>query len=74
MQGCERPVSTPLPPAADVEAATEAKPRPTPDIVTDAQANARYSASVESWGERVQAAGVRVCKWLNSVGGDYDCD
>lgn len=50
----------------------ERKPRPTPDIVTDAQANARYSASVESWGERVQAAGVRVCKWLNSASKDAD--
>lgn len=76
VSGCERPVSTPLPPKLDVEAATEAKPKPTADIVTDAAANARYSAAVESWGERVRSAGVRVCKWLNAASKDasYDCD
>ena len=30
--------------------------------------------SYQSWGERVQAAGVRVCKWLVENGADYDCD
>ena len=71
--GCDRPVSIPLPPAADVEAATEPKPVPPAEIVTNAQANARYSADVESWGERTRAAAVRVCKWLNANGGNYDC-
>ncbi len=59
--------------AADVEAATEAKPAPTLAIATDAKAAAQYSADVESWGERVQAASVRVCLWLNRMGGKYDC-
>lgn len=69
------PTSTPLPPAADVEAATEAKPVPPVTIAIDARANAQYSADVESWGERVQAAGVRVCEWLNDAAknADYRC-
>ena len=71
--GCDKPDLPLLPPAADVEAATEQKPVPTAEIVTDAQANARYSAEVESWGERVQAAAVRVCLWLNEAGAAYDC-
>ena len=62
-----------FPPAPDVEAATEAKPAPTPDIVTSARAAAEYNAAVELWGMRVQAAGVRVCLWLKERGGDYDC-
>ena len=54
----------------------EAKPKPTADIATDARANALYSAAVESWGERVRSAGVRVFKWLNKASKDasYDCD
>lgn len=77
VSACEHrgPISTPLPPAADVEAATEQKPVPPIDILTDAQANAQYSADVESWGERVRSAGVRVCQWLNqaSKDADYKC-
>lgn len=64
-----------MPPAADVEGATEPKPLPPVNIATDAQANAQYSADVESWGERVRAAGVRVCEWLNDAvkTADYEC-
>ena len=68
--GCNRqvtPVQT-YPSNADLQAATEPKPRPSPAIVTDPQANARYDAEVEGWGERVQAAGVRICKWADSMG------
>lgn len=69
------PTSTPLPPVADVEAATEPKPLPPVTIATDAKANAQYSADVESWGERVRSAGVRVCEWLNAAvkTADYQC-
>ena len=76
VQGCEHPVSTPLPPAQDVEAATEPKPPVPADIVTDAQANARYSSALEAWGERISAASVRVCEWLNSASdeADYKCE
>lgn len=62
-----------LPPAADVEAAQEGKPRPTLAIVTDPVARERYNADVENWGDRVQSAGVRLCHWLNDRGGDYAC-
>lgn len=72
---CDRPVSTPLPPAQDVEAATEPKPVPPVEIVTDQAAAARYDAEVEAWGERLRSAGVRVCEWLNAAakGADYKC-
>lgn len=57
-----------FPSHADLQAATEPKPRPPVEIVTDPQENARYDAEVEGWGERVQAAGVRLCEWADSVG------
>jgi len=68
------PVQT-YPSNADLQAVTEPKPRPTPDIVTDPQANARYDAEVESYAERVQAAGVRICTWAESMGAKlpFDC-
>ena len=62
------------PPPADVEAATEPKPLPPMEIATDEAAAVAYDEAIESWGERVQAAGVRVCKWLVENGADYDCD
>lgn len=71
--GCVSQALPLYPPAADVEATTEPKPVPTAEIVTDAQANARYNAEVEGWGERLQAAGVRLCLWLNEAGAQYDC-
>lgn len=73
--GCDRPVSTPLPPAADVEAATEPKPLPPVSIVTDEAAALQYDLAVEAWGERVRSAGVRVCEWLNAAvkSADYKC-
>lgn len=61
------------PPRVDVEAATEVKPIPPVDIVTDDAVAAQYDADVESWGERVQSAGVRVCRWLNERGAEFDC-
>lgn len=74
VSACDRPVSTPLPPAIDVEAATEPKPLPTADIVTDEDASLAYDLELEAWGERVSSAGRRVCEWLNENGGSYDCD
>jgi len=62
-----------LPPAIDVEAATEAKPIPGPEIVTSAVAAAEYNAAVEIHAMRIRAAAVRVCNWLNERGGEYDC-
>lgn len=62
-----------VPPIADIHAATEAKPRPTSDILTDPAADARYNAAVEGWGERVRAAGVRVCRFYQRVGVKVEC-
>jgi len=57
------------PPSADLSAVVEPKPIATPDIVTSDQAAADYSASVEAWGDRVSAAGGRICRWVVETGG-----
>jgi len=62
-----------FPPAQDIAAVTEAKPKPSPDILTDPAASDRYGASVESWGERVQAAGVRLCRFFVAQGMKVGC-
>lgn len=76
VSGCEGQGTPPqtFPPSADVEAVTAAKPKPTPDIVTDPQANERYNAAVESWGDRLHDAGVRLCTYLKSMGAPYTFD
>lgn len=73
---CDKPgpISAPLPPAQDVEAATERKPVPTAAIVESEEASLDYDNAVEAWGERVHSAGLRVCRWLNQNGGKYDCE
>lgn len=62
-----------FPPAQDVEAATEAKPVPPLDIVTSARAAAEYNAAIEVHAMRIRAAAIRVCRWLNGRGGNYNC-
>ena len=64
-----------FPPAADVSAAIEPKPIAPPEIVTSAQANARYNIGIEAWGERVNRAGGRICRWIVDNGGElpFDC-
>ena len=63
-----------LPPRADLIAATEAKPAPDDAIATDPVAEAHYNASVEAWGDRVQAAGARLCRFFQRRGmKDLDC-
>jgi len=65
---------TPIyPPSVDVQALVEPKPKPSPDIVTSARAAAEYDVAVETWGDRVSAAGGRVCRWLNANGASFDC-
>lgn len=54
-------------------AATEAKPQPTADIVTSAAAAEHYNVEVESWGERVQSAGARLCRFFERQGMDVSC-
>ena len=69
-QVLERPI---FPSRAEVANLQEAKPPPTADIVTDAQASERYNAKVENWGDRLSAAGRRMCQWFNAIGADFDC-
>jgi len=52
---------------------TEKKPAPTDDIVTDPKASALYNASVESWGDRVSAAGGRLCRFFKARGMAVGC-
>lgn len=52
------------PPLADLQAVTESKPEPTDAIATDPQAEAHYNAEIEGWGERVQSAGKRLCRFF----------
>lgn len=53
-----------FPPPADLKAVTEAKPEPTDAIATDPVAEAHYNAAVESWGDRVRSAGLRLCRFF----------
>ncbi|HKT85805.1 MAG TPA: hypothetical protein VJQ77_06950 [Novosphingobium sp.] len=71
LAGCK---STPdFPPRSDVEAATETKPVPPTTILTDPTASDRYNAELESWGERVQSAGVKLCRYFKARGMAVDC-
>lgn len=56
-----------LPPAADLQAVSETKPAPTDDIATSQLAADQYSADVEAWGDRISAAGARLCRWTERV-------
>jgi hypothetical protein len=62
-----------FPAAADVEASQEAKPRPSAAIVSNPVARAQYRVEVESWGDRVSDAAVRVCRSMNDMGGNFAC-
>jgi hypothetical protein len=53
-----------LPPADDLKAVTEAKPLPTDDIATSQKAADDFSASIEAWGDRISAAGARICRYV----------
>ncbi|MCW2763400.1 MAG: hypothetical protein JWR85_3601 [Marmoricola sp.] len=63
------------PPSADLKAITEPKPVPSDDIVTSAQAAAAYDIAIEGWGDRLSAAGGRLCRWVKANAGDvpFDC-
>jgi hypothetical protein len=67
---------TPIfPPPADLQAVSEPKPRPPVEIVTSAMAAAEYDIDLELWGERVSAAGGRLCRWSvrNGAKLPFDC-
>lgn len=55
------------PPVPDLQAVTEAKPQPTDDIATSQKAYDQYQADIEAWGDRISAAGGRICRWSKSV-------
>ena len=48
-------------------------PVPPLEILDSEEASLLYDNAIEAWGERVRAAGVRICEWLNANGGEYDC-
>jgi hypothetical protein len=51
------------PPADDLKAIVEPKPVPTDAIATSQKAADDFSASIEGWGDRISAAGARICRW-----------
>jgi hypothetical protein len=61
-----------FPPPVDLKEVTEPQPKPTPEIVTDPQANERYNAAVEMHGIGVLSAGIRICEWAKEVGMKLD--
>lgn len=63
-------------PVADLRAVTEAKPVPGDEIVTDetGRAAALYNSKVEGWGDRIHAAGVRLCRYARATGAKVDCE
>ena len=71
--GAQGSLKAGYPPRADLEAVTEAKPQPSPDIVTSAQAAEAYNAAVEGWGDRVSKAGGRLCRFHQSLGMKVSC-
>lgn len=66
VSACASGVTLP-PPADDLRAATEKKPIPSDEIATSDRAAADYSAAVEGWGDRISAAGGRLCRWSERV-------
>lgn len=57
-----------FPPPADLAALTEPKPVSSDEIATDPVAEAHYNAALESWGERLSAAGARLCRFYRRTG------
>lgn len=60
--GCETPGAI-HPPVDDLRAVVEPKPAPGDDIATSQKAADDYSASLEGWGDRISAAGGRICRF-----------
>lgn len=56
------------PPPADLQAVIEPKPVPGDEIAVDPVAEAHYNASVESWGDRLRSAGLRLCRFYQRAG------
>lgn len=47
---------------------TEAKPTPSSDILIDPAAGDRYDSAIDGWGDRVRAAGIRLCRFFARIG------
>ena len=62
VQGCAQQGAI-HPPADDLKAVVEPKPVPGDDIATSQKAADDFSASLEAWGDRISAAGGRLCRW-----------
>ena len=63
-----------LPPVADLKAVTVSKPLPPPEIVTSAHAAAEYDIAIETWGDGLRAAGLRLCRWAEAHGASIRCN
>jgi hypothetical protein len=66
VSACQTPGAIP-PPADDLTAVVEPKPVPGDDTATSQKAHDDYSASVEGWGDRISAAGGRLCRWTKAT-------
>jgi hypothetical protein len=66
VSACQTPGSI-LPPADDLKAVVEPKPVPTDEIATSQKAADLYSSEIEAWGDRISAAGGRLCRWSERV-------
>lgn len=62
-----------LPSHLDIEAVAQAKPKPTAAILTDPKANDLYNHEVEAWGDRIHAAGLRLCRFYKDLGEAVTC-
>ena len=60
------------PPSADLR--PPAKPTPTIDILTSAQAEARHNAEIEAWGDGMARQINRLCNWAKTRGMDISCE
>lgn len=57
----------------DLVEVTEAKPMPGADILTDPAAGDRYDSAIEGWGDRLAAAGGRLCRHFSRTGMKVVC-
>lgn len=68
-----KPVAV-YPPRTDVADVITPKPKPSADILVDPAASDRHNKNVESWGDKLHAAGTRLCRYFDSIGmPDLDC-
>lgn len=57
-----------FPSRQDVVEVTEPKPRPEGDILNDPEAGDLYDSAIEGWGDRIHAAGMRLCRFYERTG------